>query len=272
MKIFISWSGERSRYIAENLSNWLEQVLQSVDPWISTDIDKGRTWNKEIASKLSESKVAIICLTKDNLDSKWIHFEAGAIAKTEDAQVCTFLFDITPANVEQPLSQFQSTKYEKGDLLKLLKTINTRIGDTGGKALKEQNLESVFTTFWPQLKEKLDGTPKSVKEGKEIRTDRELLEESLELLRNIKISSEPLSSSNKNKMIIEDEINIPTEKIIDRMIQSFCMWKEIRDLNILKNEPDDLVSYILDHWPIKVLSNIQKKIIKQLVLQRISEL
>tara|TARA_R110000744_G_C19365902_1_gene561906 strand:+ start:229 stop:1023 length:795 start_codon:yes stop_codon:yes gene_type:complete len=203
MKIFISWSGERSKYIAETLSNWLEQVLQVAEPWISTDIEKGKRWSNEISDKLKDSKVAIICLTNDNLSSKWIHFEAGAIAKTEDAFVCTFLFDVVPANVEQPLSQFQNTKYIKNDVLKLIKTINNKIGTTGGKSLKDNNLESVFNTFWPQLEDKLKRIPESSKQGEVIRTDREILEESLQLLRSIKNnkSTSPLDESDKIEIL-----------------------------------------------------------------------
>lgn len=185
MKIFLSWSGEKSKYIAENLSNWLEQVLQVAEPWISTDIEKGKRWSNEIATELKESKVAIICLTNDNLDSNWIHFEAGAIAKTEDAYICTFLYNVNPTNVQQPLSQFQNTKFQKSDILKLIKTINNKIGISGGKPLKDSNLESVFNTFWPQLEEKLSKIPES-KKSKIIRTDRELLEESLQILRILK--------------------------------------------------------------------------------------
>ncbi|MGZ2371545.1 toll/interleukin-1 receptor domain-containing protein [Ancylomarina sp. YFZ004] len=203
MKTFISWSGDRSKYVAETLSNWLEQVLQSLEPWISTDIDKGKRWSDEIASKLKESKVAIICLTKDNLDSKWIHFEAGAIAKNSDAYVCTFLFDITAANVQQPLSQFQNTRFEKGDILKLLKTINGIVKKTGGKGMKDANLISVFEIFWEQLETKLANVPESSMEESDVRNDRELLEESLQLLRGMKnsFSSNLLTKKSENEII-----------------------------------------------------------------------
>jgi hypothetical protein len=186
MKVFFSWSGDRSKHIAIEFSNWLEQVLQAVEPWVSADIEKGRRWDGEIAKKLEASKVSVICLTKDNLDSTWIHFEAGAISKTEDAYVCTFLFDITPANVKEPLSLFQATQYNKEDMLKLLKTINGLIGANGEKSLKDSNLESVFETFWPHLEEKLKATPAAKGAKKDVREDREILEECLQILRSLK--------------------------------------------------------------------------------------
>jgi hypothetical protein len=45
MKIFISWSGDLSRKVAELLSTWLEDVLQGTKAWRSeADIDKGKIW------------------------------------------------------------------------------------------------------------------------------------------------------------------------------------------------------------------------------------
>jgi hypothetical protein len=81
MLVFISWSGLRSKHVAEALEDWLAQVIQAVEPWISQDIDKGSRWGAEIADRLERSKVGIICLTKNNLNSKWIHYEAGALSK-----------------------------------------------------------------------------------------------------------------------------------------------------------------------------------------------
>jgi hypothetical protein len=191
MRVFLSWSGETSKYVAETLSNWLEQVLQALEPWVSSDIEKGKRWDSEISEKLEHSKVAIICLTKENLDSTWIHFEAGAISKTGDAYVCTFLFDITPANVKEPLSLFQATTNTKGDIYKLLKTINNLLDAAGAKSLREGNLESVFETFWPQLQEKLTNAPSTNVNNKDVRTDRELLEETLQIVRSLKEGTRP---------------------------------------------------------------------------------
>ena len=37
MDVFISWSGLRSKYVAECLAVWLKQVIQLVRPWISSE-------------------------------------------------------------------------------------------------------------------------------------------------------------------------------------------------------------------------------------------
>ena len=103
MLIFLSWSGDRSKAIAETFTSWISQVIQAADPWISRDIAKGARWGPEVSDRLSSSKVGIVCLTPENLASPWILFEAGALSKTKDAYVCTFLLDLKPADVEEPL-------------------------------------------------------------------------------------------------------------------------------------------------------------------------
>lgn len=81
MLVFLSWSGSRSKAVAETFSKWIVQVIQAVEPWISSDIEKGARWNSEVAARLEQSRVGIICLTKENLDAKWILFESGALSK-----------------------------------------------------------------------------------------------------------------------------------------------------------------------------------------------
>jgi TIR domain len=192
MKIFLSWSGEKSKKIAESLKDWLEQVIQTSEPWVSTSIEKGKRWSKEISDKLEESKVGIICLTKENLNAPWILFEAGAISKSSDSYVCTFLTDISSSTeISGPLSSFQNTRFAKEEVLKLLKTINNRIKDSkGGKALNEKALEEVFETFYPKLELKINTILEERTEEliltSHIRSDRELLEEVVENQRLLK--------------------------------------------------------------------------------------
>lgn len=152
MKVFISWSGDRSKAVAEVLDEWLQCVLQAIDPWMSSkDIDRGSLWFTELSDQLSDTKLGIVCLTKDNKNKPWILFEAGALAKgLSSSRVCTFLIDLEPTDVGNPLAQFNHTKNDREGVFELLRTINSSLGE---KALKEKVLEKVFDTYWPQFEE-----------------------------------------------------------------------------------------------------------------------
>ena len=83
MKIFISWSGDQSKKIAEILRKWLPSVIQAAKPYYSPDdIAKGAKWGSEIAQELDASKIGILCPTADNITAPWIMFEAGALCQT----------------------------------------------------------------------------------------------------------------------------------------------------------------------------------------------
>jgi hypothetical protein len=181
MNIFLSWSGDRSKHIAEILKTRLPYFFQAVKPWMSsTDIDKGARWSTDIASKLAECSMGIICLTPENFDAPWILFEAGALSKTLDkTHVCPLLFDIDPSDYKGPLVQFQATKFVEDDFKKLLHTINKCLEEKISDAQIEEN----FQAWWPKIDSELKKLTLIKKELPPKRKDRELLEEILELVR-----------------------------------------------------------------------------------------
>ena len=148
MKIFISWSGNRSRAVAEVLSDWIKCVLQASEPWISTrHIDRGSLWFTEINEKLRDISVGIVCLTHENKDKPWILFESGALAKgLSSNRVCTFLVDLQPHDLTDPLAQFNHTKPDKSGVWELIRTLNSCLME---KALDERVLEKAFVVYWP---------------------------------------------------------------------------------------------------------------------------
>jgi len=160
MKVFICWSGERSRLVAETLYDWLKRVIQGLKPFLSTqEIRAGKRWFSEIAGELADTKFGILCLTPENLESTWLHFEAGALSKTIDDKtfVCPYLVSpLQPSQVPDPLGQFQSNSADKEGTLKLLKTINSALAD---KKLEELVLNETFQKFWPDLEKVLQTLP-----------------------------------------------------------------------------------------------------------------
>jgi hypothetical protein len=162
MKVFVSWSGKRSKAVAELLSDWIKCVLQASQPWISTrHIDKGAIWFSEISDQLRETAAGIVCLTQDNKNKPWILFETGALAKgLSTNRVCTFLIDLEPADIEDPLAQFNHTTPDKTSMWGLITSLNSCLENA---RLDERILQQVFDTYWPKFSADfsaaLDATP-----------------------------------------------------------------------------------------------------------------
>ncbi|SED28496.1 TIR domain-containing protein [Pseudomonas frederiksbergensis] len=153
MKVFVSWSGQRSKAVAELISDWIKCVLQASQPWISTrDIDKGAIWFSEIADQLKDTAAGIVCLTQENKNKPWILFETGALAKgLSTNRVCTFLIDLESSEIEDPLAQFNHTFPEKVSMWGLISSLNTCLDSN---KLEERVLRQVFDTYWPQFESK----------------------------------------------------------------------------------------------------------------------
>ena len=189
MKIFVSWSGELSRRIAEVLNKWIPCIVQSVEVFFSPeDIEKGDNWDKVISKELSECKYGIICLTPDNTTAPWINFEAGAIAKSLDSKVSALMINIKPSDIKGPLSRYQATRFDKDDFFQLITAINKTL-DT---PLESAILQNTFNTIWTSLEKEAisiieEYSKKNnieIAKGKKDQSENEPMEEILQLLRN----------------------------------------------------------------------------------------
>lgn len=150
MRIFLSWSGERSRTVAELLHAWLPEVIQSLDPWMSsTDIDPGNYFREILRHTLSEIHFGVLCLTKDNYTAPWVLFEAGALARAvENAVVCPYLVDLAPQDLADPLKDLQAVPADREGTYRLLQRIN-QANQRGN--LAEDRLQRSFNRCWREL-------------------------------------------------------------------------------------------------------------------------
>lgn len=167
MNVFISWSKNLSKECAEILRDWIKCTLQASEPWVSSkDIEKGSLWFNEINDQLKDTKVGIVCLTKENKSNPWMLFESGALAKGLSAnRVCTFLIDLTPADLANPLAQFNHTLPDQEGMKSLLSTINKELGDN---ALEDRILDQVFETYWPQFERRFNDVVKNTPSTEEL--------------------------------------------------------------------------------------------------------
>jgi len=202
MRVFISWSGPRSEMVANALRQWLTDVDRQFAPWMSsTDVAKGARWSQDLFGELESAEIGIVCLTPENVNAAWVLFEAGAIGKALDkSRVCTYLFDMSPAELEGPLVQYQATVANKEDTRKLVHDLNKALPEKERRP--SEQTDRVFEKWWPDLEKSLASIKRTGHARENSRSDRQLLEELLDLTReqthriSDKIparSSEPLS-------------------------------------------------------------------------------
>ncbi|WP_368165760.1 toll/interleukin-1 receptor domain-containing protein [Aeromonas sp. R9-1] len=250
MKVFLSWSGERSRLVATLLDEWLRCVLQAIRPWISTkDIDRGSLWFSEIQDQLQDVTTGIICLTQENKEKPWILFEAGALAKgLSNSRVCTLLIDLEPHDIRDPLAQFNHTKPDQDGIYALVHTLNNRLGDN---RLDSTILTKVLDTYWAQFEERFQkiiaDTP--VTEKPKARPEKDILSEILEHTRTLNSRLNRLEEGKRpyRDVTTAKGIHIPLE-IRDSSMMCIEMHKEgksIEEIARVLNMPTSLVTSIL---------------------------
>lgn len=227
MKVFISWSGERSKKVALIFRDWLPTVIQAIEPFVSSeDIEKGARWNTDIAQELKESSFGLICVTKDNLNSQWLNFEAGALSKSiNNTYVAPLLFDVKPSELKgSPISQFQATSFSKDDMKRLIETLNSATGNS----LTPARLDKAFELCYADLE-------KSIKELQETATveldadnedasnsplDPNILEELLETSRN----TQRLLGNTDSKLYGNiDQVNKKVDDVIERIDKHYSL-------------------------------------------------
>lgn len=183
MKVFISWSGPRSKQLAQALKGWLPNVIQAVDCFYSSDdIRAGQRWNLEINTQLAETDFGVLCVTPENIAASWLNFEAGALAKklNDESRVVPVTLGFSPGALDDPLRQFNGVEANKDGILKLLHSMVEV-----GKATID--VDKAFGLWWPELEGKIREIPESVDTvvAPELPGPEELLTEVLGVVRGI---------------------------------------------------------------------------------------
>ena len=183
MKVFLSWSGDRSKALANALKVWLPLVLHYVEPWVSeSDIDAGARWGEAVAKQLDGCNFGILCITKENVNAPWILFEAGALAKMLDgSRLIPLLLDVDFSDITGPLAQFQGKKLDSNGMLEVVSSINTM----SPTKVPEDRYSQLFNVLYQQLEQKVDQIPKTANLAKHSRSQAEVLEELVTTVRAV---------------------------------------------------------------------------------------
>ena len=237
MRVFVSWSGDRSKAAALGLRSLLEATFpEVVDVFISDQIDAGEMWALRLETELKQSEFGVVCLTEDNFQVPWLLFEAGAIAtKFGRARVVPYWIDDLPVGAEKsPLAHFQRMPATHEGTLGLLKSINA----ARETPRDSQKLAIQFDRWWPDLEKILKclhaGEPANA------RSERELWET---ILRNIGILMQAHHGSTGSHLSLPSEelahlLNLRHQPTITYSLHSNLLkeLRHLRDLGLIQNK------------------------------------
>lgn len=243
MKIFLSWSGNESKQLAAIFKEWLPNVLQFVEPYMSAkDISLGERWNNSITGNLHESSFGLIFVTPTNINAPWINYEAGALSKTFDSKVVPILYnaDVMILN-EGPLKQFQSAKnLEKESIYSLLQSINNANNEL---KLEEQRLEKAFDMWWKELEDCINGIVKDTPTAEGSGTQEPSEKEILSVIYSKLTEQEKLLKMNRNYRSHNNEIIISVDVMRD-LESGFQTLEMCKDELSAADFSEELISYV----------------------------
>jgi hypothetical protein len=155
IRLFISWSGKTSRSIAESFKDFLlVEFKEQLDVFFTPDdIEAGKRWSSELAQKLQECEIGIFIYTRQNLDSLWMAFEAGALSKQIDTgRVIPLVFGTHVTDLIGPLAQFQAKRFTREEISKTLQAID---GCLSKKRTKE-DLNRFLNFTWDNFEKNIN--------------------------------------------------------------------------------------------------------------------
>ena len=148
MNIFMSWSGARSKKMGEFLSNWIPKIFPSSSIFFSPDIPTGEEGFNTINNELGQSDIGIFLFTRENIDSIWMGYEAGAIKHNHNSgKVLAIFLDegLNEVNLG-PFHYLQHANWDGAEFVKVIRTINDLLES---KRLNPDRLTSVLDEHLP---------------------------------------------------------------------------------------------------------------------------
>ncbi|OLP20070.1 hypothetical protein BST81_02195 [Leptolyngbya sp. 'hensonii'] len=147
-RVFIAWTGELGKEIAECLSEDRIGMLSfaQLEPWVSGRITQGASWFQETQEALESAKYGVVCLLPGSSRRPWINFEVGFLfGRLRNCKLINFGETLT-----NPLAQLQKMNgTQMEDWITLLTEMTT------GHRTREECKDRVQRAF-PRLKEIFD--------------------------------------------------------------------------------------------------------------------
>lgn len=192
--------------MAEVLHEWLPTVINSVEPWISSEgLRAGLKWNQQLEKELNGTSFGIIVATPRNQHAQWLNSEAGALSKKvggAESRVAPLLIDFKKVtDLVGPLASYQATMPTREGFHDLVASINEALAEDSRSV---ELLDRAFDVCWPSLESKLaevaskydeEAEPVAQADPVAPRSPEDMLSEILETIRDMNRSDTRLKNA-----------------------------------------------------------------------------
>jgi len=155
MKVFVTWSGDLGREVADAIRDLWPDVISDLDVAMSLSQREFSVARfAASAEALPACCAAVIIVTRESQESPWLQFEAGTLATSITAAKTTLLLlDLNKADLLGPLAMFESVELSRPAVRDFLARLDlSRASATATCAGFDDRFESWWPSFGRRLK------------------------------------------------------------------------------------------------------------------------
>lgn len=148
-KIFISWSGDLTKEIANNFFNLLNNVFSNMCSRIffSRNIEYGKYWYDRINNNLEKASYGVVFLSKNNLNSPWLNYELGGLSVGNTENLTFFRVNQNVDTSHSPVNARQECPFTNRDINTLLQNIKNKMNLQYKDDIDAKKLDSLISDF-----------------------------------------------------------------------------------------------------------------------------
>lgn len=228
--VFLSWSGDQSRKVAEAFSDLFKAVFApTIKSFMSSkDIAAGDRSIRTLFTMLEKCNYGVCFINSENARAPWIQFEAGALSKIiDDSKVMVLILDESSISslYGTPLSEFQHKLFNKEDIKSIFEEIIKNFGFNDDKESFMQRFNGSWDEFYDKSRAVLDE-----KKGKkeDVRDEQYTEKEALDTIKKMLINVQNLLKTDYSQTI-KDGISLVEE--LKKMIKNMSP-EDLKDMKL----------------------------------------
>lgn len=156
MNVFLSWSGDRGRSLAEALNEWLPKIRRAWKPWVSSRQKRGTDWRVALFEHINAADACVLCVTSDSIGSKWLAFEAGMLSRRVNVPMAVYGLDLDA-------DQLSGTSFSRFPVFNATETGTRELVHILNAALPEpaidRELQGLVSAQWPDMEHHIENVP-----------------------------------------------------------------------------------------------------------------